>query len=346
MRALALAAAVATSLATPGLAEAKSLDGQTVHLYTYGGNYLEVIKKFVIEPFEAETGAKVVIDDSCCTRLSAAMGAGEYIGDLILGQDQSNLLNLQKLGWLVADPRLLESAKAAGAAESLQSDSMLLTYIYAYIMAGSDPSAPMPQTWAEFWDTEKFPGTRGMISGEPAPQLEAALLADGVPADQLYPLDVDRAFAKLDALRAATDVLFAESGAQQINLLATGEATYSLVYSNRVVLAANDGIALGYSYGEALQVPNGGAILKGAKNIDGAVALLQYHYRPEVLARVAEATGLAPAYESAVAMIAEEKRPLMPTDPANTRTAVLVDLPYWRDNRDSIYERWVAWLAQ
>jgi putative spermidine/putrescine transport system substrate-binding protein len=49
-----------------------------------------------------------------------------------------------------------------------------------------------PESWADFWDTEAFEGGRAMVSPDgDLPELEFALLADGVPMDQLYPLDVE-----------------------------------------------------------------------------------------------------------------------------------------------------------
>ena len=42
-----------------------------------------------------------------------------------------------------------------------------------------------PKTWADFYDVEKFPGTRAMRNKVDG-QLETALLADGVPKEQVY----------------------------------------------------------------------------------------------------------------------------------------------------------------
>ena len=42
-----------------------------------------------------------------------------------------------------------------------------------------------PQSWADFWDTEKFPGKRGLRRG-PKYTLEFALMADGVPPAEVY----------------------------------------------------------------------------------------------------------------------------------------------------------------
>ena len=47
---------------------------------------------------------------------------------------------------------------------------------------------------------KKFPGRRA-LRNHPIATLEAALMADGVAPDKLYPLDVDRAFKKLEEIK-------------------------------------------------------------------------------------------------------------------------------------------------
>ena len=58
----------------------------------------------------------------------------------------------------------------------------------------------VPASWADFWDVKRFSGPRG-LRNNPRGTLEIALLADGISAEKLYPLNLDRAFAKLDELR-------------------------------------------------------------------------------------------------------------------------------------------------
>jgi putative spermidine/putrescine transport system substrate-binding protein len=214
------------------------------------------------------------------------------------------------------------------------------------VIAAKDSSVPLPKSWAEFWDTKRFPGSRGLNRISPSVQLEAALLADGVAPDKLYPLDLDRAFKKLTELRNATKIGIYNSGADQINNLGTGETTYGITYSNRAYLAKRDGIAINFSYADGFITGNGGAILKGAKNVDGAVAFLEYHMRPEVLARFAERTGMAPAYEASADSIRPEFKSMMATAPENVKLQHVLSDEYWQKNLASIQERWVGWLAQ
>src|SRR3546814_20081773 len=81
---------------------------------------------------------------------------------------------------------------------------MLWSYVIGY--DGDRIKGPGPQSWADFWDMKRFPGKRGMRR-TPNYSLEFALMADGVPADRVYPMlrtpaGVDRAIRKLDEIRS------------------------------------------------------------------------------------------------------------------------------------------------
>ena len=61
------------------------------------------------------------------------------------------------------------------------------TIVFATVMAWNTETYgdDGPQSWADFWDVEKFPGTRA-IRGKMHGMLEPALMADGVPAAEVY----------------------------------------------------------------------------------------------------------------------------------------------------------------
>lgn len=327
-------------------AAGRSLEGQQIVLYTFGGTQLETTRELVITPFEKETGAKVIVDDSCCQRLNAAHETGQFIGDVVIGLDQGGMLARADRGQLLADPRLEKMARDHGVPETYVSKSNVILHSYSYVIAAKNETLPMPKTWADFWDRTKFPGSRGLIRISPNAQLEAGALAAGVKSDSLYPIDADLAFKSLSTLRNSGKTIFNASGADQINNLGTGETDYSIAYSNRLYLAKRDGIKVNFTYDDGFIVGNGGAILKGARNIDGAVALLAYHMRPDVLARFAERTGMSPSYAAAADMIDPKFRPLLPTAPENAKKQRFLDIAFWHQNFIKLNERWVNWLAQ
>ena len=93
-----------------------------------------------------------------------------------------------------------------------------------------------PTTIADFFDTKTWTGKRGLRK-TPKANLEMALLADGVPAADIYqvlgtPEGVDRAFKKLDTLKS--NAVWWEAGAQPPQLLADGEVQMTTAYNGRI----------------------------------------------------------------------------------------------------------------
>jgi putative spermidine/putrescine transport system substrate-binding protein len=73
--------------------------------------------------------------------------------------------------------------------------------LYANVLAyNTERVEGTPSSWADFFNTRKFPGRRGLHK-VPSETLEVALLADGVLLGDLYPLDVNRALGKLDTIK-------------------------------------------------------------------------------------------------------------------------------------------------
>ncbi|NCX58042.1 MAG: extracellular solute-binding protein, partial [Rhodobacteraceae bacterium] len=83
-----------------------------------------------------------------------------------------------------------------------------------------------PKTWADFYDVEKFPGTRAMRNKVDG-QLETALLADGVPKEKVYEVldseeGIERALNKIRSIKPHIAVWWS-SGAQHAQLMKDGE---------------------------------------------------------------------------------------------------------------------------
>ena len=106
-----------------------------------------------------------------------------------------------------------------------------------------------PADWRDFWDIIKFPGKRG-LQDDPRGTLEFALLADGVPVESLYPLDVDRAFRKLEKLRPYVDLWWKE-GEEPINALVSRKIQMSSAWNGRVFAAHRSGTRIGYSWNQS-----------------------------------------------------------------------------------------------
>ncbi|MEX0758245.1 MAG: extracellular solute-binding protein, partial [Tistlia sp.] len=129
-------------------------------------------------------------------RAQVQTGNIEWAVTEIGGQD---ILVAVKEGLL--DPIDLEIVDLSGFPEEARENThWFAKSAYATVLGYSTKAFPdddHPKTWAEFWDVEAFPGPRS-LRDDPTDNLEYALLADGVAPEDLYPLDLDRAFAKMD----------------------------------------------------------------------------------------------------------------------------------------------------
>ena len=88
----------------------------------------------------------------------------------------------------------------------------------------------------------------------PSDNLEIALLADGVPIDEVYatletPTGVERAFRKLDTIK--DHIVWWDAGAQPPQMLADGEVVMSTAYNGAIFNARCSRISRSRSSGTA-----------------------------------------------------------------------------------------------
>ncbi len=174
---------------------------------SWGGNFQDAQRKIFFEPFAAQTG-KPVLDESWDGGygvLQAKVKAGVPNWDVVEVEAEELALGCadgiyEKIDW---DKLGGKAAYLPAAVSDCGVGNIVWSTGLSY---DGDKLKDGPKTWADFWDTKKFPGKRGLRKG-PKYALEFALMADGVPADQVYKVlsgegGVDRAFKKLDALKA------------------------------------------------------------------------------------------------------------------------------------------------
>jgi putative spermidine/putrescine transport system substrate-binding protein len=255
--------------------------------------------------------------------------------------------------WDVLDGFGLEAAKE-GLAEPIDykivdasrfvvKPSPMAVPLYAYVGGVAwDPkrSPNPPKDYAQFWDTTRFPGRRG-LRNRVSEMLEMALVADGVAPDKLYPLDVERAFRSLDKIKPHVRKWFAET-AQGVALIQTGEVDYTYTYLNRVLNARDSGISIDIS----VQQNTIGLIYffvpKGSKNKQAAMRFLEFYSRPKRQAiQSTMMKGLAPAVKGISELLPEAVRNVLPAEgsPKN----VYINGQYWGDNFIPIDRRFKEW---
>ncbi|MCZ4093723.1 extracellular solute-binding protein [Sinorhizobium psoraleae] len=161
-----------------------------------------------------------------------------------------------------------------------------------------------PSNWVEFWDVERFPGPRALPNyGSPWEVLTAALIADGVPQDKLFPLDLDRAFKKLDELKPNIAVWWT-GGDQSQQLFRSEEVVASAIWNGRASRLQAEGVPVRFTWDGASYEPMTYRLVKGGPNPLAAKALLDFLYtRPEAHAAFIKKMSYALPNKNAIALL-------------------------------------------
>lgn len=199
-----------------------------------------------------------------------------------------------------------------------------------------------PKSWADFFDVERFPGRRALWRN-PVWTLEEALLADGVAPDELYPLDVERAFRKLDQIKRHITVWYT-GGAQATQLIQSGEVDLMAIWNTRAQGAIDSGAPVVIEWNQALSGTEGFAIPKGAPNLENAQKFLCFSTWAENQAAWTAHTSIAPTNTRAYEFIPEERFSALATAPGNAERLVSTDYSWWAENLAPVQEQFDEWM--
>jgi putative spermidine/putrescine transport system substrate-binding protein len=205
-----------------------------------------------------------------------------------------------------------------------------------------------PRHWADFWDVQRTPGKRGMRKTAKY-TLEIALLADGVPAGEVYTLlstegGLDRAFAKLDQLRP--HIVWWTSSSQVPDLLASGEVAMSVATPGRLHIAnRTEGRNFKFVWEGNLTSVDFWAILKGSARKEAAMRLIAHMTRADNQARLPRYIPVGVTRKAAQPLIDGQIVPYTPSDEANKRRSLPVDAEFWLENVDQLNQRFFAWVS-
>ena len=321
----------------------------SISVMSFGGAYQEAQRKAVFETYTAATGIKVDEQEygGEIAKIAAMIESGNTTIDVV-DVDAPTLLQgcdegiFEKIDWAQIGPK-------EDWLDGTTSDCGVGTIVYSTSLAYNGAAmADGPTVIADLFDTTKFPGKRGLWKN-PATNLEFALLADGVPADQVYevlgtPEGLDRAFAKLDTIKG--DIVWWEAGAQAPQLLASGEVVMTTAWNGRIYNANTEGQDFKIVWDNQILDSNYWAIPKGAKDIAASMAFIKYAVDPQVLAGTTKYIPYGPVRKSAAEVVTPEDAANLPTRPENLTGALTLDNAFWADNGEENRKRFTTWLAQ
>jgi putative spermidine/putrescine transport system substrate-binding protein len=224
----------------------------------WGGVAVENFQKAFGDPFTKASGitAKVVGDGPAAGKIRTMVEAGSPIWDICdtsIGDSKSLGGGgfLEKIDYAVVGKDKVPNGFAV--------EYGIANYFFSNVLVYDSSKVSRPPTsWADFFDTAAFPGKRTLCKWI-AGQLECALFADGVAADKMYPLDVDRSFAKIKSI--LPDTIFWEGGAQSQQLFRDGEVVMGNLWHTRASLLRKE------TNGKFDFIWNQGMLQAGAWNI-------------------------------------------------------------------------------
>jgi putative spermidine/putrescine transport system substrate-binding protein len=206
-----------------------------------------------------------------------------------------------------------------------------------------------PTSVLALFDTKRWPGKRGMQKVA-ANNLEWALMADGVPIDQVYKVlatkdGVDRAFRKLDTIKG--DIVWWEAGAQPPQLLASHEVVMSTAWNGRIQNPIDQEKApFKIVWDNQIIEYDMVSIPQGSPHLDLAYKYLAYVAQPEVNGRLGQFIPYGPVVIAAAKYIPSGTLAKLPTAPDHMKTSLVLDVEFWGDHGEDLTKRFNAWLAK
>ncbi len=302
-------------------------------LVNWGGDALAAYDKAYGEPFKADTGITVKQDGSGPTEgaIAAQFKSGKPTWDLV-DADPFSAITLGKQGMLEPiDYSIVDKTKFR---EGFGWEFAASTYFFSYIIAydSSKFGDKVPTGMKDFFDVENFPGKRSLYKWGTG-MWEAALLADGVEKDKLYPLDLKRAHDKIAAFKDNV-VTYWGGGAESQAVLMNGEASMALVWSTRASLMEKDsGGTIKFIWDEGLISPGALAVLKGNPGgKDAAMKFIASMSDPARQLMMFDLIGQGPGNPATDALIPDDKKRINPVDPANAAKQIALDMEWYAVN--------------
>ncbi|MFK8251843.1 ABC transporter substrate-binding protein [Ancylobacter terrae] len=340
-RTLALAAALTLAMSGAG-ASARDLT-----VVSWGGKYQEAQREFMFGPFTKATGLKLVDEywDGGVGTLRTKIKGGNNTWDVVQVEAEELAIGCEE-GLF----EKIDLAKVGGKERFLPGTTHecgVGAVIYNVVLTyDTAKPGPKPTGWADFFDTKKFPGKRAVRNG-PKWNLEIALLADGVPADQIYkvlatPEGVKRAFAKFDTIKG--DLLFWKSGSQPAQMLAAGDVVMTTTFNSRVTASnENDGTKFGIVWDQSIYTMDSWVIMKGTPFLKQSYELVEFSTRAKPQAQIVPLNRSGPTNKEAIPLIPAQFMADLPSNPKNFAVAIPDSPEFWIDNFDDLSERWAAW---
>ncbi|MBY8976743.1 ABC transporter substrate-binding protein [Rhodobacteraceae bacterium NNCM2] len=329
-------AALGTGL-RPALA-AVDLSGREMVFASWGGSYQAGQEAAYCDPFMEQTGALVIQDGPMSgSKLRTMVEGRAPIWDTVDVTDT----------FLYANEELFEDldfdiVDASGLDQAYVHPKGIGCIVWSYNIGYNSEVVGdnIPQNWADVFDVEKYPGKRA-LRDRVYPMMEIALMADGVAPEDLYPLDVDRAFRKLDTIK--DHVIWYSSNSVSQQLFVDQEVGVGVILNGRAFDVNKKGAPVHVQWNQNIRSIDYLVIPKGAPNAEVAQHFMNATADAANQATMANMLAYAPVNPAAFKDVEESVLPWLATTEENRAKGFLIRADYWRDNLEALTERWTEW---
>lgn len=331
------------AVAVVALTVASSALAEDLVVAATGGAFEVLLKEAYVKPFEEATGLTVVMasQDSTVGPLKAQVEAGNIKWDVVyLAPIDSEVAKADGL----VQPIDYNVVQAEGLREGAAKPERLAALYSASVVAWNSGAFQGVEGSKALFDLKNYPGKRAIRSSTPYGILEIALLADGVSAEDLYPLDLDRAFAKLDEIK--DEIIFYSANEQGVQLLSSGQAKIGVIPNGRAFKASSEGVDISYTFNGGVNFIDYWVVPKGAKNQENAMKFLNFVTQAKGQQTVGNVMAYGGSNPAADETYSPDIMKHMPTAPENSKGLITLDSDWWSQNLKPVFSRWQAWIVE
>lgn len=332
-------AALGATAAGPGALRAAN---DRVVFANYGGSWEQAMKRAWFEPFTKESGIQIVgASGNALGRLQAMVESKRTEWDLVEGTPELARLGAERGLLEPLDFKVIDRSQAVNRPE-LFSNYSVPEVTFGRLLIYSKKLGPIPRDWSAIFDVKKFPGKRALWNKAESGVLEIALLADGVPADKLYPLDVPRALKKLGEIR--DHILWFETVTQSEQYMRDGQAVMGVLADGRAQNVIASGADVEIVPEAVLMTWSVFVVPKGAPNKEAAMKFLAYIFTVKAQVAIATEYNYGPVLPKALEQLPPERLKVISGGPSSLGKAVYLNADWWGANLQATTEKFQQWL--
>ncbi|MBM3598244.1 MAG: ABC transporter substrate-binding protein [Alphaproteobacteria bacterium] len=334
----------ALALAAPAILRSAHAQSKEVVYATWGGSWEDAIRKVWFEPFTQQTGIRVkTIQGPDYGKIRAMVRAGKTEWDVVEVNPDFQWTGpreglLEKLDYSIIDTT--ELAKE----EDFKTEYSVAEGLWSRVICYNTkkfPTGSHPKNFVDFWDLKKFPGKRVMYTKANGGILEAALLADGVHRDKLYPLDVDRALKSQDKIKE--HVLWYDTNAQAVQYMQDEQGVMGLMADGRVQFIKDKGAPVEIEFQDSQLTWTSFVVPKSPPNKENAMRLINHMISVESQRLIGLEFTYGLVTPKAYDLLPPGRADKLTNGPAQKGKAIVMNEKWWGENQPAVQDKLNAW---